>query len=497
MRRDCYRCRSACLCLLVTFLSTYLRPASSLQTAPPPTAASASPQDQTLALDIFRQLIEINTTHSVGSVTAAADALRARLLAAGFPAEDVTLAGPSERKQNLIVHFRGQNKEKTIVIFAHLDVVEAQRSDWSVDPFRFLEKDGYYYGRGTQDIKDNDAIAIETFIRLKREGYQPRGDLLLLLTADEEAGPDDGMAWLLQHRPELFQNVWFTLNLDAGDLSLKQGRPSSMGFEVAEKVYADFELGASDRGGHSSLPHAGNPIQHIADGLTRLQAAPFPLELNPITTAYFAGVAPGSDPATRALMLSALQSPKDEHALAALAASSDYANALLRTTCVPTRFAGGHANNALPNAATANINCRILPGHSPAEVQRHIMQALADPSIEIRYCSSQGKCGAAPESTGAPPVVLLPVVLRALQTVTAQLWPGVPILGEMETGYSDSTYMFGAGLPAYGITGVGIDEDDVRAHGKDERLRASAFHDGLQFFYLFLRAISPAAGAPH
>jgi len=383
----------------------------------------------------------------------------------------------------------------TIVFFAHLDVVEAQRSDWSVDPFRFIEKDGYYYGRGTQDIKDNDAIAVETFLRLKREGYRPACNLLLLLTADEEAGPDDGMAWLLANRPELFRGVQFAVNLDSGDLDLSNGRPVSMGFEVAEKTYADFELSASDAGGHSSLPHPGNPIQRIADALTRLEAAPFPLELNSVTHNFFALTAAGHDPATRAPIEAALASPTDKSSLEALAASGAYANALLRTTCVPTRFSGGHANNALPGAATANINCRILPGHSPAEVERHIVQALNDTSIAVRYCSSQGVCGAAPEGAGFPPVEPLPSVLNALKRVTGQLWPGVPVVGEMETGFSDSVYTMNAHLPTYGITGVGIDEDDVRAHGKDERLRTTAFEDGLEFFYLFVRALPTTSGA--
>lgn len=458
--------------------------------------ASAPAQDRKLAHEIFQQLIEINTTHSTGSVTAAAEAMRVRLLSAGFPPEDVTLVGSSTRKQNLIARFRGEGKQKPIMFFAHLDVVEAKRSDWTVDPLQFLEKDGYFYGRGTQDIKENDAIAVETFLRLKREGYRPAGDLLLLLTADEEAGPDDGMAWLVEHRPELFRDAWFTVNLDAGDLDLRNGKPTSMGFEMAEKVYADFVVTASDPGGHSSLPHPGNPIQRIADGLTRLQAAPFPFELNPITSAFFTHVASGYDPATRALVQAALAAPGDQHALGDLAASSAYANALLHTTCIPTRVEGGHANNALPDSATANINCRILPGHSPAEAERHIIQALDDKSIAVRYCSSRGACGVAPDDKGFSPVTPVAPVLKALNEVTAQLWPGIPVVGEMETGYSDSIYTMGANVPTYGITGVGIDEDDVRAHGKDERLRITSFYEGLEFFYFFVRDIAPSVNAP-
>jgi acetylornithine deacetylase/succinyl-diaminopimelate desuccinylase-like protein len=450
-------------------------------------------QDLKLAREIFQQLIEIDTTHSIGSVTEAAEAMRARLLQAGFAPEDLALAGPSQRKQNLIVRFHGEGRQAAIAIMAHLDVVEAKRSDWTVDPFKFLERDGYYYGRGTQDIKDNVAIAVETLIRLKREGYRPSGDLLLLLSADEEDGPDDGMAWLVRERPELFRNLLFAMNLDAGDFNLKNGQPSSLGYEAAEKTYADFEITANDAGGHSSLPHPGNPIQRISDGLARLEAAPFSFELNPITREFFAETSNEYDPPTRRLVQAALAAPENQQALGALAANSTSSNALLRTTCVPTHIEGGHANNALPNSASANINCRILPGHSPAEVEEHIVQALGDNSIAVHYCGFGGGCGIAPTSIGFPPVTPSPAMLHSLQEVSAELWGNIPVVPEMETGASDSVYTMAAGVRTYGISGTGIDEDDVRAHGKDERLRVKSFDEGLEFFYLLVRSVTATA----
>ena len=451
--------------------------------------ASLPAKDRELVHQLFQQLIEINTTHSVGSVTKAAEAMRQRLLDAGFPSADLLLAGPTESKQNLIARYRGSGKERPVVILSHLDVVEAQPSEWTTDPFRLIEEDGYYYGRGTQDIKDNDAIAIETFIRLRRDGYQPDRDLILLLTADEEAGPDNGAAWLVQHQPGLFQNVEFVVNLDAGGVDLQAGQPLSVTYEAAEKTYADFELSAHDAGGHSSQPRPENPIVRISSALVRLQASPFPLELNGVVRGFLSMEVAEYSAGMQTLVRAALATPADPHALAQLAASSPFMNALLRTTCTPTRFDGGQANNALPELAKANVNCRILPGHSPLEVQQQIASAVNDSQVTIEYCSSGRVCGAAPSTAGLPAAAPLPQVLDALRSASAKVYPGVPLVPEMETGASDSVYTMRAGIPSYGISGVGIDEDDIRAHGKDERLRVSSLDAGLQFFYLFLREI--------
>ncbi len=454
------------------------------------TPLSPPADDSKLVYQLFKQLIEINTTHSVGSVTAAAQAMRQQLLDAGFPSADLILAGPTESKQNLVARFRGSGKERPVVILSHLDVVEAQPSEWTTDPFRLVEKDGYYYGRGTQDIKENDAIAVETFIRLRREGYTPDRDLILMLTADEEAGPDNGAAWLVQQRPDLFHDVEFVVNLDAGGVDLQAGRPISVTYEAAEKTYADFALSAHDAGGHSSQPRAENPIVRISSALVRLQAAPFPLELNAVVRGFLTMEAPQYSASMQALVSAALAIPSDPSALAKLAASSPFMNALLRTTCTPTRFDAGKANNALPELAQANVNCRILPGHSPMEVEQQIASVVNDSQVTMQYCSSGRKCGTAPSSAVLPAAAPLPIVLDALKSASAQLYSGVPLVPEMETGASDSVYTMRAGIPSYGISGVGIDEDDVRAHGKDERLRVSSLDQGLEFYYLFLRAIT-------
>ena len=453
------------------------------------TQLCAQQVEPALAREIFKQLVEIDTSHTSGSVDVAAEAARQRLLQAGFAASDISIEGPRDGKKNLIARLPGSRPSRSMLFFAHLDVVDAKRSDWSTDPFRFIEKDGYFYGRGTQDIKDNAAIALATLIQLKRENFTPRSDLWLMLTADEEAGPDDGMDWLVHEKPELFRSLAFAVNLDSGGVVLRDGKPVSVGYEAAEKTYADFILSVSDPGGHSSLPHPGNPILRLAAALDRLQAAPFPAELNPITRDFFTHQADGLEPPARHLAELAMAPGAGQPALETLADASTYTNALLRTTCVPTRINGGHANNALPQSVTANVNCRILPGHSPAEVERLLIEKLADPQITVQYCSSQGRCGAAPQQQGEMPVSQDAPALVALRAVSAKLWPNVPVIAEMETGMSDSVYTVNAGVATYGISGVGIDQNDVRAHGRDERLRVESFYQGLTFFYEFVRKL--------
>lgn len=458
-------------------------------------AQSAAPyqpspeKDRQLAHDIFKQLIETNTSHSVGSVTAASQEMQKRLLDAGFPASDIALLGPSERKQNLVVRYRGTGLRKPILLLGHLDVVEAQRSDWTTDPFQFVEKDGYFYGRGTQDMKDDVAVLVATFIRFRQEGYRPDRDFILALTADEENGPDDGVAWLVKNHRELL-DVDFALNLDAGGVETERGKPLVVGVEAAEKTYADYALTITDRGGHSSLPHPGNPIFHLAAALDRLERTPFPYELNPVTRGYFSGLVSHVSAADASAIHAILQEPPDQAGFEALARDTFY-NALLRTTCVPTRLAAGHANNALPQTASANVNCRILPGHSPEEVRQDLIRIFADPTIVVRYGNFAGEFfDTAPDrkSFSAPPP--RPDVIDPIVRISAEMWPGAPVVSEMETGASDSVYTMAAGIPSYGVSGIALDNDDVRAHGKDERLPVESFYRGLDFYYFYLKALS-------
>ena len=455
---------------------------------------AAAPLDEPtrkLAHDIFQQLIEINTTDSVGSTTVAANAMAKRLLAAGFAPGDIKVLGPNSRKGNLVVRYHGTDSAglKPILIIGHLDVVEARREDWSTDPFQFVEKDGYFYGRGTQDMKVNDAILVTTFIRFKREGYRPDRDIILALTADEEGGSSNGVDWLLKNHRDLVDAA-FGLNADAGGVTTVKGKPLNVDVEANEKLYADFELDASSPGGHSSLPVPDNAIYHIADALSRLERAPFPFELNPVTRTYFERRAALESGQTASDMKAILATPPDPKARERLSKDARF-NSLMRTTCVATRLKAGHANNALPQDAQAIVNCRILPGHGMEEIRQDLIRLFADPKVTVKYVDNAGQVfDRAPETKAFAPILPPSEVMHPLKQVTDAMWPNAPVIPEMETGASDSVYTIAAGLPTYGVSGIALDEDDVRAHGKDERVRVDSFYDGLEFYYRYLKALT-------
>jgi len=441
-----------------------------------------------LSRDIFKELIEINTTDSVGNTTTAANAMAKRLKDAGFPAADIQVLGPNDRKGNMVARLRGSGARKPILIIGHLDVVEAKREDWTTDPFQFVEKDGYFYGRGTQDMKVSDAILVTTFIRFVREGYHPDRDLILALTADEEGGKSNGVDWLLKNHRDLI-DAEFVLNMDGGGITTIKGKPVNVDVEASEKQYADFELTVRNPGGHSSLPTPDNAIYHLADALSRLEHTPFPVEFNAVTRTYFERRAPLENAQTKADMNAILRTPPDAAAVARLSQDPRY-NSMLRTTCVATRLSAGHANNALPQTAEAIVNCRILPGHSPVETQQALVRVFADPKVAVQYLGAIGGAELAPDSKGFATVLPSPEVLRPLEQVAAEMWPGAPVIPEMETGASDSIHTMAAGIPSYGINGVGIDQDDIRAHGKDERVRVGAYYEGVDFGYRFLKALT-------
>jgi acetylornithine deacetylase/succinyl-diaminopimelate desuccinylase-like protein len=445
-----------------------------------PLRAQLDQPTRQLAREIFRQLIEINTTESVGSMTVAAEAMAARLRAAGFPAADVRVLSPDKRHGNLVARIHGTGARRPILFLAHLDVVEARRPDWSLDPFKFTEKDGYFYGRGTSDVKDGDAILLTNFIRLKREGYRPDRDLILALTADEEDGNFNGVDWLLKNHRDLI-DAEYCINTDGGDFQLLDGKPRLAAVQTSEKIYADFQLEVRDRGGHSSLPRPDNAIYRLAQGLGRLQRFSFPAELNDTTREYFARMARIETGPTAAAMAAVARNPHDAAAIATLSADP-YANALLRTTCIATRLAAGHANNALPQDARAIVNCRILSGGSWQQTEQTLRRALADPKIAITPLSPDNASPASP---------LRPDVLHAMEHVVGTMWPGLPVVPVMDTGASDGKFLRSAGVPTYAVSGVFIDMNDVRAHGRDERILVKSFYQGVDFFYRFMKTLSP------
>lgn len=436
-----------------------------------------------LAHDIFKQLIEINTTDSVGNVTTAAEAMAKRLRDAGFPASDVQVIGPNERKKNMVARLRGTGAHKSLLLICHLDVVEARREDWTMDPFQFNEKDAYFYGRGTEDVKDGDAILVTTLIRMKKEGYKPDRDIILALTADEEGGASNGVDWLLKNHRDLV-DADFILNPDAGDFEMDRGKRLLVGIEASEKLYADFQLEVTNKGGHSSLPTPDNAIYQLSEGLTRLSHYQFPFELNEVTRAYFAKEAALASGQESADMKAILNSPPDEQAIKRLSATPFY-NSRMRTTCVATRLDAGDANNALPGFARAIVNCRILPGHTVEETRQQLVKVLDEPEIHVSYVDNSG-LGPRPN----PPSPLRPDVMGALEKVVNEMWPRVPVIPVMDAGASDGAISRAAGIPTYGVPGVFIDINDDRSHSRDERLPQASFYEGVDFYYRFLKTLT-------
>jgi acetylornithine deacetylase/succinyl-diaminopimelate desuccinylase-like protein len=451
----------------------------------------ASTSDRAEALAIFKQLIETNTTDTPqGNVTDATAPLEMRFLDAGFPEADVHLVGPDAKKMNLVVRYRaeGTPTEKPVLFLCHMDVVQALRSDWSTDPFKFVEKDGYFYGRGTQDMKDSDAALVETFLRLHREGYKPKRDLILALTADEEGGKFNGASWLVTTHRDLVDAA-YVINPDAGGVDLENGRPTVAAVEATEKVYSDFEITAANRGGHSSLPRPDNAIYELMAALQKVQTYSFPFELNDVTRTYFANLAKRETGQTAADMRAILGNPPDMAAADRLSQSPSY-NSNFRTTCVATRLNAGHANNALPQSAQAIVNCRIFPGHSPEEIRQQLIGLFNDSKLTVKYVSDAGEVSdVAPDRKAIVPPPPSPEVFEPLTKITDEIWPGVPVTPVMENGASDSIYFAQAGIPSYGYSAIALEMDDVRAHGKDERLPEDSFWKSLDFFYAFAKAL--------
>lgn len=444
--------------------------------------AADSTAENALARDIFRELIEINTTDSTGDNTRAAAAMAARLLAAGLSAEDVQVLSPAPRKGNLVARLRGTGTRPPLLLLAHLDVVEARREDWSVDPFVFLEKDGYYWGRGTADDKAMAAIFVANLIRYRREGFRPERDLIVALTADEEGGEHNGVAWLLKAHPSLIQ-AEYGLN-EGGRGLMREGRYLANQVQAAEKVYVSFRLEVTSPGGHSSLPVRDNAIYRLAEGLTRLAGFDFPVELSEITRSYFDRMSKvETGPVAADMKAVAAARAPDAEAVGRLSRSAFY-NSMMRTTCVATRLEAGHADNALPQTARALVNCRVLPGVPAEAVRDTLIRVLDDPRISLAQVGN---------FKPSPPSPLRADVLRTIEHVTGQLWPGVAVVPIMGTGATDSLYLRGAGTPMYGVSGIFGDIDDVRAHGRDERIGIRQFNEGREFLYRLVKDLSSPA----
>jgi acetylornithine deacetylase/succinyl-diaminopimelate desuccinylase-like protein len=468
--------------LLLLFCAVLLAPLSNAQ-------AQVDDATKQFAHDVFKQLIEINTTDSIGNVTTAAEAMAQRFRDAGFAESDIQVLGPNDRKKNLVVRLHGSGKHKPVLLIGHLDVVEARREDWTTDPFQFVEKDGYYYGRGTQDMKDADAIMVTTLIRMKKEGFVPDRDIIFALTADEEGGRSNGVDWLLKKHRDLIE-AEFVLNPDELTVWTEHGKAVVVEVEAAEKTYSDYQLAVTDAGGHASMPTRHNAIYELANGLTRLQKYQFPVELNDITRVYYERMSTMETGQRAADMKAILRNPPDQAAAARLSQDTND-NAMLRTTCVATRVNAGHANNALPQRAEAIVNCRLLPGHTKQEIRETLVRVLADPAIAVHYVSDSSEVtDNVPGNPVFAPQALRSDVLSAVEKIAAEMWPGTPVIPTMARGASDGTYTSAAGMPTYQVAGVAVDRSDDREHGRDERVGVESFYRGLDFNYRFLKALT-------
>ena len=429
---------------------------------------------------IYKELVEINTTNSVGNNTEAAQAMQKRLAEDGIPADAMQIFEPFPKKGNLVVKYKGTGKGKPLLLMAHIDVVEAKREDWKSDPFKLKEDDGYFTARGSSDDKAMAAAFVSILGQLKREGFTPSRDIVLTLTADEEQGdvPSNGAFWLINNQRPLI-DAEYGINEGAGG-QLENGKPVLNRIQVAEKMYATYKVEATDKGGHSSVPTSTNPVYALSESLGKLGAYHFPVKLADVTKTYFArsaGFAKGQQADDMKAVAGGNPSPE---ALQRLSTSPLY-NATLRTTCVATEVNAGHAPNALPQTARATLNCRILPHDDPAEVEAQLRKLMENERVKLTVINQPLKSPASP---------MRPDVMKAVEGLTEQMWPGVPVVPVMSTGATDSRFMRNAGIPMYGVSGIFTEPSDARAHGLDERVAIPRLYDGREFLYGLVKALS-------
>jgi len=454
--------------------------ASVIVAAAPLGFAQAADADAERALfrEIFQELVEIDTTHSAGDTTRAARAMARRLLDAGFTAADLQVLEPFPRKGNLVLRYRGSGEKRPMLLMSHLDVVEAPRDDWTGDPFQLQERDGYFIARGSSDDKARGAVLVSVLSQLKREGFVPKRDIILALTADEERGdvPTNGVAWLVQHQRALI-DAEFGLNEGAGGV-LARGKPWVLNVQLAEKLYATYELQTSNPGGHSMAPPRDNAITELAEALVRLAGHEFPLNLSPVTRAYLERMSALSAEPLASALRGVTQDRPDPSAVAFLSARPGW-NSQLRTTCVVTMIEGGHAANALPQRGKATVMCRLLPHDDAAAVERTLASLAGEKVTLTRVKASQP----------SPPSPMRPDVIGAIEKVAGQMWPSVPVVPVMSPGVSDSRFLRGAGIPMYGVSGLFQAGNDY-AHGRDERVPVRWLYESREFMVRLVRELA-------
>lgn len=437
--------------------------------------------NQQRAHDIYKELVEIDTTTATGDTKRAAEAMAAHLKAAGFPDEDVHVFSPAPRKGNLVARLHGTGKRKPILLVAHLDVVPALRSDWSVDPFKLTEQDGYFYGRGSSDDKYMASSFVANLIRYRQESYKPDRDIIVALETDEEIFDHDelGINWLLKHHRDLI-DAEFALN-EGGPVNLRNGKAVRVNVQTSEKVPVTFQLEIKNSGGHSSLPRKDNAIYQLAEGLVRLSKFEFPLHLNDTTRTWFARTAQTVDEKTAADIRAVLAETPDAAALARLSAIAPF-NAQLRTTCVATMLQGGHAANALPQLAAAKVNCRIMPGEPAEQVKATLVKVLADDQIAVTQIERE---------VASEPSKLNEEIVGAIEKLSHEFWPDAVIIPVMSAGATDGAFLRNAGIPTYGHSGMAMEPgDSARLHGRDERVPMKSFYEGNEYLYRLVKVLA-------
>ncbi|MGH7677268.1 MAG: M20/M25/M40 family metallo-hydrolase [Gemmatimonadaceae bacterium] len=451
------------------------------------TAGSLTAHQQ-LTREIYKQLVEIKSTNTTGNITDAAVAMAQRFREAGIPEADILVGGPRPEKHNVVARIRGRSAaRKPILLLAHLDVVEALKADWSpeLDPFVFLERDGYYYGRGTADDKAMAAIFVANVYRMKQEGYVPDRDIIIALTADEEGGGSNGVAWLLQNHPDKVDAA-YVLN-EGGGGTHRDGTPLFNSVQAAEKVVTNLTLRVTNRGGHSSVPRSDNAITSLADALSKVGRYSFPIKFNEVTREFFAGTATVETPEVGRAMKALVANPNDAAAAAVVSADPRY-NSMLRTTCVATGLTGGHASNALPQLAEANVNCRMYPGETAETTRDALAKAINDTTVQVIARAGGGQ---------SPPSPLLAEVMQPVTRITREMWGNIPVIPVMSTGATDSRFFRSRGVPAFGVSGLFSDPAvDARAHGRDERMRVKSFFEGQEFLYRLTKALTQPTATP-
>ena len=430
-------------------------------------------------LSIYRSMVETRTVHPDGDNTAVARAAAKRLLDAGYDPKDVEVLEPKALKGNLLARLRGSGELEPLLLLAHIDVVEAHKEDWSggLDPFKLTERDGYYYGRGAIDDKAMAAIFTETMLRLKREGFAPKRDVILALTADEETGGSNGVEYLLHNRRAGIDAA-FALN-EGGGGTYRHGKPWLQSVQVSEKMYLSFDFDATNSGGHSSVPRRDNAIYDLAAALDRLAGYDFPVRYSPVSRAYFGQLAQVETGAVAAAAR-AISEGRASDAEIALVSRGPRSNARLRTTCVATRLDGGHADNALPQRAHATVNCRLMPGEAPDFVARELQRVAGD-RVTVK---ARGKVRVSEPSDPQAPI------METIRRVSQDLWPGVPVVPAMGTGATDGSRLRNAGIPVYGVSGLFVEYGEDRQHGRDERLGVVSLRQGNEFLYRLVRALA-------